>query len=349
MRVPILPEKCRDKGRWWQFAWSLVDGCTRVSAGCDHCWSREMFKRYKKPGKFGDVKFRADRLEIPLKRKKPAVYAIWNDLFHIKVKLSETATAWDMMERCPQHRFLILTKRADDMQCCVKWMEDDGQRVILPNVGLGVSVESQETADERIPLLLKTPAAFRFVNYGPALKPVNFAQRDGPSFLCTYDGPLGDCHSPCDPCEDFETCSDRALDWVIAEGESGSGHRADDPAWYRDVRDECQHYQTPFWLKQLAGRRSIPSDLLIRQVPRFLMGEVFKNDTMITTHKGVMTMEYTKCDSCDRMIVDGEFRCRMSQAPIPNSTCGDRYCDWDLCRECYQRVVHVLRLGERGE
>ncbi len=81
------------KGRYWNRAWSLIDGCTPVSEGCEHCWSASMEHRFCKADKYdcvltndegafnGSVHIREDRLDIPLKTKKPTVFSIWNDLF----------------------------------------------------------------------------------------------------------------------------------------------------------------------------------------------------------------------------------------------------------------------------
>ena len=101
----------------------------------------------------------------------------------------------------------------------------------LPNVWLGVSVEDQATADERIPLLLRTPAALRFVSYEPALGPVNL--------LRYMSVPLAEIDNP-----------GAMLDWVIVGGESGPGARPMHPKWLRDVRDQCQITGVPFFFNQ---------------------------------------------------------------------------------------------------
>ena len=74
--------KMKDKkvnGRYWDFGWQLVEGCTKVSPGCDNCWSMAKEKRFRKES---GIVFHDERLNRPLKRKTPASYAIWNDLFH---------------------------------------------------------------------------------------------------------------------------------------------------------------------------------------------------------------------------------------------------------------------------
>ena len=72
----------KNKGRWWDFGWKLVEGCTPVSPACKNCWSLAMEKRFRKENR---VVFHGERLEKPFKRKKPASYTIWNDLFHESV------------------------------------------------------------------------------------------------------------------------------------------------------------------------------------------------------------------------------------------------------------------------
>jgi protein gp37 len=125
----------------------------------------------------------------------------------------------------------------------------------LPNVWAGVSVENQPTADERIPLLLETPAAVRLVSYEPALGAVDFARV-----------PTGrsDCCGGAAPCVDnaLSSCSGPRLDWIICGGESGPGARPMHPDWARSVRDQCAaagvpyfHKQNGAWIHQSQGAR----------------------------------------------------------------------------------------------
>lgn len=106
----------------------------------------------------------------------------------------------------------------------------------LSNLWLGVSVENQKTADERIPLLLQTPAAHRFISYEPALSVIDFAPylphvipsdtNDGTGYMTA------------------------GLDWLIMGGESGPGARPMHPDWARSARDQCKAAGVPFFLKQ---------------------------------------------------------------------------------------------------
>lgn len=103
----------------------------------------------------------------------------------------------------------------------------------LANVWLGTSAEDQETANERIPALLETPAAVRWLSAEPLLGPLEIFSINGP-----IDVPDG-MRSP--------------LDWVVAGGESGPGARPMDPSWARSLRDQCVAAAVPFFFKQWGG------------------------------------------------------------------------------------------------
>jgi protein gp37 len=228
-----------DKGFWWDKAWTLVEGCTPVSAGCDHCWAARQAARFDphmlKYGHWsGVIVTRPDRMEIPLRRKKPTTWAIWNDLFHEDVPDEFIMSAFDIMADCPQHIFLIMTKRPERMN---QFIKTSNRGLYQKNVWLGVTAENQEQADKRIPILLHTPAAKRFVSIEPILGPVDLrgiTALDG-------DGPDGQL---------YWIGQDAGIDWVILGGESGLHARPMHPDWARSVRDQCQAAGVPFFLKQ---------------------------------------------------------------------------------------------------
>jgi len=172
-----------------------------------------------------------------------------------------------VMARCEHHTFQILTKRAARAQ---EWMaarfHGRGRLDIGPphNVWLGVSVEDQKTADERIPLLLQTPAAVRWLSYEPALGPVDFNEWLKIAWQCSacktlFSGPLkpicpkcGKSHywtgsHPFNP-NDGQVGS--GLNWIVAGGESGPGARPAHPQWMRAARDQCTAAGVPFFFKQ---------------------------------------------------------------------------------------------------
>ena len=160
-----------EKGKWWDEGIKLVSGCTKISESCDNCWALGMEARYGEPT---EVVFHEERLKR-FTKKKPTVFAIWNDLFHEKVTDQEIFYALGVM--CIQgagHLYLILTKRPERARLCFDKLSEiypDGE--ILKNLWLGTTVENQRTADERIPLLLQTPASKRFLSVEPMLGEVN--------------------------------------------------------------------------------------------------------------------------------------------------------------------------------
>ncbi len=124
------PERI-EKGLWWERAWKLVEGCSHVSPGCDHCWSaREANMRANNPNAKikeqyagltegvrwnGQIRLMEKNLDLPLRAKNPQVWAVWNDLFHEDVSDEFIDLAFGAMALCPQHTFLVLTKRPERM------------------------------------------------------------------------------------------------------------------------------------------------------------------------------------------------------------------------------------------
>jgi protein gp37 len=150
------------------------------------------------------------------------------------VKEEWLAQIFSVMARAPQHTYQILTKRpermldalqaASDPSVATHFMATYGQHWPPPNWWFGVSIEDQETANRRLPILVRCKAAVRFVSYEPAIGPVNFMQAFESDLL--------------------------AIDWIICGGESGSGARPMHPKWARDVRDLCSSAGIPFFFKQ---------------------------------------------------------------------------------------------------
>jgi len=261
--------------------WNPITGCTPVSEGCEHCYAARMAKRLA--GRFGypkddpfRVTFHPDHLEEPLCWKKPRKIFVCSmgDLFHKDVKTEWIAAIWSMMAVTPNHTYLILTKRPGRMQNFLhtvyeavpggeldfdlwdRWREKTGAHdhdlpeLPLPNVWLGVTAENQRTANERIPLLLDTPAALRFVSVEPMLGPVDLNKRE---LLChTWRRGL---------------TIGTYLDWVICGAETGTGARPMDYKWGRDLRDQCASAETPFFFKKGNGGEEPPEDLRIREWP----------------------------------------------------------------------------------
>jgi len=150
------------KGRYWDRPWSLVDGCTPCSPGCDHCWSMAMGKRFHRwPEK---VTPHPDRLDIPLRTRKPTVFAVWNDLFHEDVPFDFQNQALINMALARQHTFLILTKRPHIMAKAIV-----GWRGEYDHVYLGLTICNQDEADSKIPEFLAVPGK-KFLSIEPMFR-----------------------------------------------------------------------------------------------------------------------------------------------------------------------------------
>lgn len=254
-------------------SWNPVTGCDKVSEGCKNCSAEGIAKRFWKDRKFTDVQCHEDRLEQPLHWRKPSMVFVnsMSDLFHPAVPFEFIYTVYKTMKFSSQHIFQILTKRPDR---ALKFYNEYGQKNMtpLPNVWFGVSVENQESADERIPILLQIPAAVRWVSYEPALGGVNLrnidAEKAGHESIYFIDSLTGKHDDMARPCEDVNK-----LDWVVAGGESGPKARPAHPDWFRKVRDDCKAAGVPFFMKQICrnGRKipfnEFPIDLQIRESP----------------------------------------------------------------------------------
>ena len=225
------------KIEWADKVWNPVVGCTPGSEGCRNCYAKRIYERFHHGSDFSNLHFIRERLQDPGKWKTPSKIFVnsMSDLFHPNVSDAMIETIWQVMFLNHQHTFMVLTKRPERMKDRVNKMIAGCMGRVFSNIWLGVSIEDQKTADERIPLLLKTPAAKRFVSVEPML---------GGVYLETYlkIPPLH---------VDIKGKSTwSGLDWVICGGESGPGARPMHPVWVRSLRDQCLEAQVPFFFKQ---------------------------------------------------------------------------------------------------
>jgi protein gp37 len=236
---------------WSDVTWNPVTGCDRVSPGCAHCYALTLAGRLKAMGQAkyqrdGDPKssgpgfgvtLHPQALEAPLRWRKSRMVFVnsMGDLFHEEIPDEFIARIFGVMAAAPQHIFQVLTKRPERMR---ELLNDPGfvatvagiapERTLMPilwplaNVWLGVSIENRRFV-RRADVLRATPAAVRFISAEPLL------------------GPLVD-----------ELDLD-SIDWLIAGGESGKGHRHMRPDWVRDLRDACQVAEVAFFFKQHGG------------------------------------------------------------------------------------------------
>lgn len=249
---------------WTDATWNPVTGCDKVSPGCDRCYAQTFAERWR--GTRGhyfetgfDVQLRPDKLDLPLRWTKPRRIFVnsMSDLFHDRVPDEYIARVFAVMALAEQHTFQLLTKRHGRMKSLLRgrpfqqqvweaWSTLDTPKGCptleyaeypdwpLPNVWLGVSAEDQKRADLRIPALLDTPAAVRFVSAEPLLGPIDL-----------HGDPLG---------KDSVFWIGH-LDWVIVGGESGPGARPMHPDWARSLRDQCVAAGVPFLFKQWGEHR----------------------------------------------------------------------------------------------
>lgn len=255
--------------QWTDKTWNPVTGCTKVSQGCKNCYAERVFPRaYGKVREFTDVQCHPERLDQPLRWKKPQRIFVnsMSDLFHESIPDEFIDSVFDTMYKTPRHTFQVLTKRPQRMLEFLKHhfgsFKWKGQLVPawLSNVWLGVSVEDQPTADERIPLLLQTPAAVRFLSCEPLLGSLDITairRTHADGFMRPLDGRF------------------RKLDWIICGGESGPHARPMQEEWARSLMQQCKAAGVPFFMKQgskanwpdYSNFESFPRDLRVREFP----------------------------------------------------------------------------------
>lgn len=264
---------------WTNKTWNPVTGCTKVSQGCKHCYAEtianRMWATQYKPNadgtarRFTDVRLHPDRLEMPLHWRKPAMVFVnsMSDLFHEDVPDEFILQMFSVMERCPQHIFQVLTKRPERMVDVLGGTSGAGLGApLLPNVWLGVSVEDQANADERIPLLLEAPAAIRFLSCEPLLGPIDLTRIPDP-----FGPPV-----VIDSLRGFYYNKLHAITrigWVIVGGESGPHHRPMATAWAEGILYQCQAAGVACFIKQMGGKHpgtameDLPPILRVREFP----------------------------------------------------------------------------------
>jgi protein gp37 len=208
---------------WTDATWNPVTGCTKVSPGCKHCYAERLAFRLQAMGNpryrnAFQVTLHREQLSLPLRWSEPRRIFVnsMSDLFHEEVPEEFIRQVFATMEQANWHVFQVLTKRAERLA-------ELAPRLRWPtNVWQGVSVENEKYIS-RVSHLQTVPARVRFLSVEPLLGPI-----------------------PRLPLE--------KIHWVIVGGESGPGHRLLDPAWVREIRDQCVAVGVPFFFKQWGGR-----------------------------------------------------------------------------------------------
>ena len=209
---------------WTERTWNPVTGCTKVSPGCKHCYAETMAKRLVamqvRRYRYGfAVTLQDDLVDLPRKWHAPRTVFVnsMSDLFHEDIPFEYIARVFRTMSECPQHKFQVLTKRAERL------LELSSRLTWASNIWMGVSVENQKYSDLS-KLLRKVPAAVRFLSVEPMLGPIPELPLEG-------------------------------IHWVIVGGESGKGARPLDRNWVVDVFRQCRRAHVPFFFKQWGGIR----------------------------------------------------------------------------------------------
>ncbi len=272
------------KIEWTDETWNPLRGCSRVSEGCRNCYAERQAHRFSALGQAyaglvkstpdgprwtGKVRLVPEQLEKPLRWRKPRRIFVnsMSDLFHESLSDETIGRVFEVMmaPETAHHTFQVLTKRADRMREFVTRYRADGGPLAPPysrdghdalgrngNVWLGVSVENQRTANERISQLARTPAAVRFISAEPLLTRIDITNagiKNGYSVATAY---TKDGHGIewTDPGPRYI-----GLDWVIVGGESGPGARPCRVEWIERIVRDCAAASVPCFVKQLGAWR----------------------------------------------------------------------------------------------
>jgi protein gp37 len=208
---------------WTSASWNPVTGCDRISPGCAHCYAKTFAERFSgvpgHPYEQGfELRFWPGRLELPLRWRRPKLIFVnsMSDLFHEAIPDPYVERVFDVMRRADHHVFQVLTKRHERLA-------ELAPRLDWPkNVWMGVSIENRRFV-QRADRLREVPSAVRFISAEPLLGPLEGLDLSG-------------------------------IDWLIAGGESGPGHRRVDADWLRELRDRCLAEGVAFFFKQWGGR-----------------------------------------------------------------------------------------------
>jgi protein gp37 len=209
---------------WTEATWNPVTGCSKVSPGCAHCYAETFAERWRgipgHPYQQGfDLRLWPERLDQPLRWKRPRLVFVnsMSDLFHEDIPDTFIQQVFQVMHEASQHTFQILTKRHERL------LEVGSTLEWPPNVWMGVSIENRRFV-HRADYLRDLDAAVRFISAEPLLGPL-----DGLNL--------------------------KRIDWLIAGGESGPGHRNVKADWLVELRDRCVSEDVAFFFKQWGGTR----------------------------------------------------------------------------------------------
>lgn len=238
------------------YTWNPSVGCSPASEGCDNCYAARIANRFKGTKAFPDgfhVTLRPERINEPYKLKKPSRIFVcsMSDIFHPDVPDGFIETVFRVMRDLPQHTFFVLTKRPErmvgkDWCVCTESRPIDTEHASMwyaPNIWVGVSVENQTRANERIPQLMAINTAHRFISVEPMIGPVNLKPWI-PNFTTHFED-VGD---PPDGVF-VDVAHWNRIDWVICGAESGPSKRPCKTEWVCKPWHQCKVANVPFFFK----------------------------------------------------------------------------------------------------
>lgn len=240
------------KIEWCSHVWNPITGCTPISEACTACYAARIAKRFWKGRPFSDIQFHDDRLDDPLKWRKPRRVFVGSmtDLFHEKIATLDIGRVLNTIDRHIEESksagrtpstFMILTKRPKRMAEVVgAWLDMVRKGGVEPDlhfIWFGITAENMARYEERIPYLIQTPAVVRFASLEPLLGRIDLCL-DGTTPKAWGVGykPIGD-----------------FLNWVIVGAETGPGARSMRDEWAAVIYRECRDFGIPFFFKKNTG------------------------------------------------------------------------------------------------
>lgn len=222
----------QSKIEWTEATWNPVTGCSKISAGCQHCYAERLAHRLHAMGNPQYIHaftptMHEQMLGLPMRWKRPRMIFVnsMSDLFHEAVTDEFIQNVFATMATANQHRYQILTKRSERL------LQLNPQLPWRKHIGMGVTVESADYLF-RLDHLRQTDAQLKFVSIEPMLSPLREIDLTG-------------------------------IDWVIVGGESGPGARSMQKEWVIEIRDKCIATGVPFFFKQWGGVRKSKNGRLL--------------------------------------------------------------------------------------
>jgi len=254
---------------WTERTWNPTIGCSKISAGCAHCYAELMARRLQAMGMKGyengfKLTLLPERLEEPLRRRQPTTYFVnsMSDLFHENIPDSYLRKVLAVIRQSPQHTFQILTKRAERM---TEYFQGESPP---PNAWLGVTVENRADGIPRIDHLRAVAACIRFVSAEPLLEDLGVVDLTG-------------------------------IQWVIVGGESGPKARPMKREWALNIKYQCDADKVPFFFKQWGGWGADGIKRAKKQNGRLLNGRTWDAVPVMPPHKLFVSHEGAKAQRED--------------------------------------------------